>query len=284
MAFCFGSRMVGNVPLSNYLRETVQYFPVIELQSDPKFFSSNFGFTANERSALKIYQDRFHFQLTMHAPYSNINLGALSNEERQLGMRIFENTIQISADLGIKLITFHPIPLVPGMTPEQYREACLLEEDSIAQLLKEARKSGVALLMENMPALSEYPPCTRDGARFQELLWLFPEPEFGLTIDVGHALQAGINTDALLKMERIRHFHFHDNNRIEDLHQPILQDLAWWGKLIKGLAKRFPDAAAILEITSLNEQLDSYKNLAKFLPKQGGHGKKRELMIPPILP
>ncbi len=283
MAFRLGSQMVSNVPLADYLRETVQYFPVIELQSDPKFFSANFGFTANERSALRIYQDRFHFQLTMHAPYSNINLGAINPEERQVGIHIFTNTIRISADLGIKLITFHPTPLLPGMTSKQYREACLLEEDSISQLLKDARKLGVALLIENMPALSKYPPCTRDGARFQELLWLFQEPEFGLTVDIGHALQAGIATEALLKMERIRHFHIHDNNRIDDLHQPILQDLAWWGKLVKSLVKKFPDAVAILEINSLKDQLDSYKNLSKFMSKPGGPGKRRELMIPPII-
>jgi sugar phosphate isomerase/epimerase len=282
MAFRIGSRMIGNIPLADYLRETVQYFSVIELQSDPKFFSSNFGFTANERSALRIYQDRFHFQLTMHAPYSNINLGALNPEERQVGMSIFANTIHISAELGTQLITFHPTPLLPGMNSEQYREACLLEEDSISQLLKEAKKAGVTLLIENMPALSEYPPCTWDGTRFQELLWLFPESEFGLTIDIGHAIQAGIAVEALLRMERIRHFHLHDNNRIDDLHQPILQDLAWWGKLIKNLIKKFPDAVAIIETTSLQDQLNSYRNLVKYIPRQGV-GKKRELVIPPII-
>jgi sugar phosphate isomerase/epimerase len=284
MAFRLGSRMVRNVPLADYLRETVQCFPIIELQSDPKFFSANFAFTANERSALRIYQDRFHFQLTMHGPFSNINLGALNIEERQVGMRIFENTIHISAGLGIELITFHPISFLPGMTTEQYREACLLEEDSISHLLKEARKSGVTLLIENMPALAEYHPSTRDGSRFQELLWLFPDTEFGLTLDIGHSLQAGISIEALLKMERVRHFHFHDNDRTSDLHQPIMKDLDWWGKLVKNLAKKFPDAAAILEIDGLKDQLDSYKNLSKFLSKPANASKKRALMIPPILP
>jgi Sugar phosphate isomerases/epimerases len=283
MAFRLGSRLVGNLPLTDYLRETVQYFSLIELQADPKFFSTNFAFTANDRSALKIYQDRFHFQMTMHAPFINLNLGASNMEERQVAISIFLNTIRIAADLGIGLITFHPSPLTPSMTEEQYREACLLEEGSISLLLKEAKKLGVTLLIENMPAASEYHPSTRDGSRFQELLWLFPEREFGLTVDIGHALQAGVSVEALLKMERVQHFHFHDNDRISDLHQPIQKDLDWWGKLMKNLAKKFPDAAGILESATMKEQLESFNNLSKSLPRQSFVNRKREVIIPPIL-
>jgi sugar phosphate isomerase/epimerase len=283
MAFRLGSRMVSNLPLTDYLREAVQHFQIIELQADPKYFSANFAFTANERSALRIYQDRYHFQMTMHAPFFNLNLGGLSLEERQVAISIFLNTMRISADLGIQLVTFHPATVTPQMSNEQYREACLLEEGSISLLLKEAKKLGVTLLIENMPAAPEYHPSTRDGSRFQELLWLFPEPEFGLTVDIGHALQAGVAVEALLKMERVRHFHFHENDRVSDLHQPIQKDLEWWSKLIKNLAKRFPEAAGILESASIKEQLESFNNINRSLPKQTNSGRKRELIIPPII-
>jgi sugar phosphate isomerase/epimerase len=281
MAFRLGSRLISSLPLTDYLREIVQHFNIIELQADPKYFSANFAFTTNERTALRIYQERFHFQLTMHASFTNLNLGALNPEERHVGISIFLNTIRISADLGIQLITFHPTPLLPGMTDNQYQEACLLEEDSISLLLKEAKNPGVTLLIENMPATPEYHPSTRDGSRFQELLWLFPEPEFGLTVDIGHALQAGITVESLLKMERVRHFHFHENDRVRDLHQPIQNDLEWWGKLIKSISKRFPGSAGILELASMKEQLDSFNNLSKSLPKQPNTGRK--LFIPPII-
>jgi sugar phosphate isomerase/epimerase len=283
MAFRLGSRMVSGLPLTDYLRETVQYFTIIELQADPKFFSANFAFTTNERTALRIYQERFHFDLTMHAPFTNLNLGALNLEERQVGINIFLNTIRISADLGIRLITFHPCPVLPGMTEEQYLESRLFEEGSISLLLNEAKKLGVTLLIENMPALPAYHPGTRDGSRFQELLWLFPEPEFGLTVDIGNALQAEVPVEAFLKMERIRHFHFHDNNRTGDLHQPLRNDLDWWNKLVKSIAKKFPDTVGILEMNTMREQLESLNQLSKSLPKQAGSNRKRELIIPPII-
>jgi sugar phosphate isomerase/epimerase len=283
MAFCLGSRLVSNLPLTDYLREAVQHFTVIELQADPKYFSSNFAFTANERKVLRIYQDRFQFRLTMHAPFVNIHLGALNLEERQLSISIFLNTMRISGELGVQLITFHPSPILPELTEQQYQDVCLFEEGSISILLKEAKKLGVTLLIENMPNTPKYHPSTRDGSRFQELLWLFPEPEFGLTVDVGHALQAGVAVEAFLKMERVRHFHFHENDRVSDLHQPIQNNVEWWGKLVKGLVKKFPETIGILELTSLKDQIESLNNLHKSLPKQSNAGQRRELMIPPIV-
>jgi sugar phosphate isomerase/epimerase len=283
MAFCLGSRLVSNLPLTDYLKETVQHFTVIELQADPKYFSSNFAFTTNERKILRIYQDRFHFRFTMHAPFVNIHLGSLNLEERQLSISIFLNTMRISSELGVQLITFHPSAMPPEITDQQYQEVCLFEEGSISILLKEAKKLGVTLLIENMPNTPKYHPSTRDGSRFQELLWLFTEPEFGLTVDVGHALQAGIAVEAFLKMERVRHFHVHDNDRISDLHQPIRNNVEWWEKLVKSLAKKFPEAIGILELASIKEQIESLNNLHKSLPKQPSAGHRRELMIPPII-
>ncbi len=283
MPFCFGSRIVSNQPLTDYLREAVQHFSVIELQADPRYFSQHFAFTENEKKALRIYQERFRFRLTMHAPFINLSLGSLSLEQRQLSISIFLNAMHTAADLGITLMTFHPSTIHPGTTDEQYKEICMFEEGSISILLKEAKKLGLILLIENMPLTPEYHPNTSDGSRFQELLWLFPEPEFGLTIDIGHALQAGVAIEALLKMERIRHFHFHENDRIKDRHLPIDNNMEWWQKLIKSLVKKFPDAVGILEMLSLKDQIISCNNLQKSIPKQSGAKHRRELMIPPII-
>lgn len=285
MAFNFGSRIVSNEPLTDYLREVVQYFNVIELQADPRYFSHHFAFTTNEKKVLKIYQERFQFQLTMHAPFTNVNLGSLNLEERQLSLSIFLNAMRTASDLDIKLITFHPCKIEPGTTEQQYREICSLEEGSISILLKEAKNLGVTILIENMPITPEYHPSTSDGSRFQELLWLFTEPEFGLTIDIGHALQAGVSIEALLKAERIRHFHFHENDRIRDLHQAIQQNLEWWEKLIKTLAKKFPNTVGILEILTLKEQIESFNHLHKSKGQSGQtvNKHKRDHMIPPII-
>ncbi|NLW49154.1 MAG: sugar phosphate isomerase/epimerase [Firmicutes bacterium] len=282
MAFCLGSRIVSDRPLSAYLQETVHYFKAIELHTDPQCLSPYFAFTIPEKQTIKIYQERFKFRLTMHAPFINLRLGALDREERMVSINIFLNTMRLAADLGVQLITFHPCTLEPN-APNLYSETLLYEEGSIGMLLREAKKLGVILLMENMPRDPLYHPGTCDGSRFQELLWLFQEPEFGLTVDIGHALQAGIAPEAFLKMDRVRHFHLHENDRSTDLHQSIANNQDWWKKLIKSISKKFPDAIGVLEMKRLNEQIESLNLLSGRPAKRSKLLNRHEPIIPPII-
>jgi sugar phosphate isomerase/epimerase len=282
MAFRFGSRLVTNRPFTDYLREVVHHFQVIELQTDPRYFSPNFSFTINEKKALRIYQEQYGFHLTMHAPYVNLRLGAINIEERQISINIFLNAMRLTSDLGINTLTFHPCTLEPN-APELYPENCLFEEGSISLLLTEAKKMGITLLIENMPRMPEYHPKTADGSRFQELLWLFPEPEFGITLDLGHALQAGITLESLLKMERIQHFHFHENDRNADLHSPINTNIEWWSKALKTITKQFPNAFGILEMVRLEEQIESLNQLAPNSKKNQRPKTQSNRLIPPLL-
>lgn len=282
MAFCLGSRIVNNRPISAYLQEAVHYFGVIELHTDPRCLSPNFTFTAPEKQTIRIYQERFKFQLTMHAPFTNLRLGALDQEERMVSINIFLNTMRLAADLGINLITFHPCALAPNAS-EQYSEIRLYEEGSIGMLLQEAKKLGVTLLMENMPRDPSFHPSACDGSRFQELLWLFQEPQFGLTVDIGHALQAGMPPEAFLKMDRVKHFHLHDNDRVTDLHQPISANQDWWKKMFRTISKKFPDAVGILEMKRLEEQIESLNLLSGRPAKRSMLLHKHEPIIPPIL-
>lgn len=282
MAFCLGSRIVSNRPLSAYLQEAVHYFKAIELHTDPRCLSPHFTFTAAEKKTIRIYQERFRFSLTIHAPFVDLRLGASDYEERMVAINIFLNTMRLASDLEIKYVTFHPCTLDPNTT-DLYSETRLYEEGSIAMLLQEAKKLGVTLLMENMPRSPRFHPSVCDGSRLQELLWLFQEPEFGLTVDIGHALQAGIMPEAFLKMDRVRHFHFHDNDRASDLHQSLTVNADWWKKIYKNISKKFPDAIGILEMERLEEQIESMNLLSGRSPKRSVLLHKREPIIPPIL-
>jgi sugar phosphate isomerase/epimerase len=260
MPFCLGSRLTANQPLAEYLKTAAGYFRAIELNADPKYLSPYFNFDANQKNAIRIYQKRYQFRLTLHAPFINCRLGAINPEERRLAQIKLIHSLQLASDLEIKLVTFHPSSMEPD-APEKLQENNRYEEESIAALLRDSRRLGVMLLIENMPALPHFHPATRDGSRFQELLWLFPDDPFGLTIDIGHALQAQVSLDSLLAMNRIRHFHFHENDRHTDSHLPITANLTWWRKLTGRLGKDFPDAVAILEMDQLADQLKTLQNL-----------------------
>ncbi|HEY8462997.1 MAG TPA: sugar phosphate isomerase/epimerase family protein [Bacillota bacterium] len=265
MPICLGSRLTANLPLAQYLKTATGYFQAIELPTDPKHLSPWFTYTVSQKQTIRVYQKLFQLRLTMHAPFVDCRLGAINPEERRLALIKMIATMQLAAELEIELITFHPCSLEPDPTT-RYAENCSYEEDSIASLLKEAKRLGVCLLIENMPQLPAYHSSTWDCSRFHKLLWLFPEPQFGITLDIGHALQANISLDSLLRMERVRHFHFHDNNRCLDSHLPLTVNLTWWSKLLAKLAQDFSGAAVILEMEQLADQLQSIRALKEPAP------------------
>jgi sugar phosphate isomerase/epimerase len=260
MPICLGSRLTATQPLAEYLKTVAGYFRAIELNADPKYLSPYFSFDANQKNAIRIYRKRFQFRLTMHAPFIDCRLGALNPEERRIAQIKLVHALQLASDLEIELVTFHPSTMEAD-APEKLQENNRYEEESIAALLREAQRLGVVLLIENMPDLPHFHPATRDGSRFQELLWLFPDEPFGVTVDIGHALQARVPLDSLLAMNRIRHFHFHENDRQSDSHLPITANLTWWRKLTVRLGKDFPNAVAVLEMEQLADQIKTWQNL-----------------------
>ena len=265
MSFCLGTRLTTNLPLANYLKETVLKFRALELPAEPRFLSPHFAFTDSEKKVLGIFRKRYAFRMTLHAPFIDIRLGARDAEERSLSYAKILNAIRLAAEMEIALVTFHPDAVAPEPAAS-YEEDCRREEEALSRLLPEAHRLGVILLIENMPRLPEYHPKTCDGSRIQELFWLFPETELGMTLDIGHALQAGVAPEALLRAGRVRHFHLHENDRCLDRHFAIRSNLEWWGKLLKKIAAKHPDTVGILEMNLLEEQLESRENLLRFLP------------------
>jgi sugar phosphate isomerase/epimerase len=255
-----GSRLTAKQPPAEYLTNATHHFQVVELPTEPRQLSPYFSYTASQKKTLQIYKKRYQFQLTMHAPFVDLHLGSPEPEKRHLSLIKMLTTMQLAADLEIQCLTFHPCPLELE-APECYAENCCYEEDSLASLLPVAQRLGINLLLKNMPLKPKYHPSTRDGSRMLKLLWLFPEPHFGLTIDLGHALQAKVPIDSLLNLKRVRHFHLHEYDRQGGSYLPISTNLVWWRQILARLDKEFPDAAAILDMDRFSDQLCSLRNL-----------------------
>ena len=262
MSFSLGSRLIPHIHLPNFLEQAAQYFKTIEIPTDPRFMTPYFSLNDEQRKLLRIFRERYQFRYTVHAPF--VSLGALDPDHRQLALNRLHDVFRLADEIGGKVVTFHPSVVNPA-TFAQYQEICRYEEESINALLPLAKSFGLVLSIENMPAFSEFHPSCSDGSRLQELLWTFPEREFGITIDIGHALQAGVNPEALLALDRVGHFHCHENDRIADRHLPIMDNLTWWELLIKTLNKKFPHSVGILEMYSWEDQVVSFNHLKNYL-------------------
>lgn len=119
------------------------------------------------------------------------------------------------AEVGARWMNIHPDRHTPW-----HQRSFFIERNiqSLRELLPHVAKTGVGLMIENLPG--DYNSAPQLG----ELL--DPMPELGLHLDIGHAnLQVPHNTTAeiLAKYgDRLRHVHLHDNKGGNaDLHLPL---------------------------------------------------------------
>lgn len=119
------------------------------------------------------------------------------------------------AEVGAKWMNIHPDRHTPWHPRSFYIERNL---ESLQELLPDVEKTGVGLMIENLPG--DY----NSAAQLGELLDRMPE--LGLHLDIGHAnLQVPYNTtEEILEAhgKRLKHVHLHDNKGGHaDLHLPL---------------------------------------------------------------
>lgn len=134
---------------------------------------------------------------------------------RKAAVEELRRCLELFAEVGAKWMNLHPDRHAPMHDRGFYIRRNL---ESLHDLQEHARKTGVGLMVENLPG------DFNDARQLGELL--DPMPELGLHLDIGHAnLMVGHNTTAeILRAhgKRLRHVHLHDNKGGHaDLHLPL---------------------------------------------------------------
>jgi len=156
------------------------------------------------------------------------------------------------AELGAQWMNLHPDRIAP-----MHDRKFIIEKNlqSLRELFVEARRSGVGLMIENLPG------------NFNTVMQLSelmdPLPELGLHLDIGHAnLMVDRNTtrDLLVAYgSRLRHVHLHDNKGGDaDLHLPLGVGTIEYAHYIHLLQSTGYDGTITLEVFSPNRQYLAY--------------------------
>ena len=90
-----------------------------------------------------------------------------------------------------------------------------------------------------------------------ELNDLVQEIGVSMTVDVGHAYNAGISVDEILKYDNIGHFHLSDNDGSFDNHNAVGSKDIDFKSLFEGLNKKKFDGVLVVEVTNKDEILES---------------------------
>jgi sugar phosphate isomerase/epimerase len=152
--------------------------------------------------------------------------------------------LEAFAMIGAPYMNVHPDRHTPMHDRRFYIEQ---NTKSFLELLPEAKRLGVGLMIENLPGDYNSAPQLGD--------LLDPLPELGLHLDIGHAnLEVPHNTtEEILDAygSRLRHVHLHDNKGgFADLHLPLGAGTLDVRRAVRALKRCGYDGTITLEVFS----------------------------------
>lgn len=163
-------------------------------------------------------------------------------EVRRASVEELRRCLRAFGEIGAKWMNLHPDRHAPMHDRSFFIHRNI---ETISDLLPEARRCGVGMMIENLPG--DYNSAPQLG----ELL--DPIPELGLHLDLGHAnlLVAYNTTEEILAAygSRLRHVHLHDNKGGHaDLHLPLGAGTLDWQRSVRALQSCGYNGTITLEV------------------------------------
>lgn len=205
---------------------------------------------------LKNIYDTTSLELTLHLPFSDMNLAGLNDSIRAEVLRQMKHYLILASNY-VNLAVVHPGYLSPygAQVPQQ---AYMTNLASIQELCDFAADLGVLIAVENMPdfpkIFGKYPD------EIQEMLDAVGSHNVGFTFDVGHANTVGLIDEFLDQLgNRISHVHIHDNMGKKDEHLPLGEGTINWKHVMEKLSNY--KGIFVTEMASVEEGIKSLEFL-----------------------
>jgi len=209
--------------------------------------------TAENWRTFKEVLDSCGLGLTLHAPFSDINIASFNERIRRASLEEVLESVRIGALMDALVVTIHPGHCSPISVKN--RGAYLkIHRKSLEEIGRFSEEYGVTVGVENMP---KFP--ILDAGTVERLLELVDGVDVGITFDVGHLNTTERDFKGFIDAfgERIVHVHLHDNRGERDEHlAPGRGNVPW-----KEFYPKLPKVTRALEV----KDLDSGREGLRFL-------------------
>jgi sugar phosphate isomerase/epimerase len=158
--------------------------------------------------------DTTRMRLSVHAPYSNVNISAFEERLRRNSVEAVCDVIRSAHRLGAGPVTIHAGIMVTLQRSDRQRHL-LRTRQSLEEISALAEELSIAVALENMPSMER---CVCQGP--EEVLALIDGLEIGICLDTGHANTTGTMGAFLDLAPRLVNMHVHDNMGKLDEHLP----------------------------------------------------------------
>ena len=162
--------------------------------------------------------------LTLHLPFSDLNLGSLNHPIWKESIRQMKKCLDKASDF-VELAVIHPGHLSPlgmqlpdmawGQSIEGLRSVCDFAGDL-----------GIKIGVENMPDMPHI--FGKRPGEIQGMIDSLGCENAGMTLDLGHANTNGVVFDFLTDIKKVIHVHLHDNNGKSDEHLELGKGSIKW--------------------------------------------------------
>jgi len=198
----------------------------------------------------------YNVKFSVHAPLSDINIASLNPRMRDESIQQINETIKISSQLGMNMVTMHPGHLSPlgVLVPEKVKE---LNKNSVKKISETAEEYGVTIALENMPN-QRITTCHS----LSELLEI-SDSNVELCFDIGHA-NTNNNIGEFLDYGKFANVHIHDNFGKEDPHLVIGEGNIDFRNVLKKLNEKY-SGVVVIESRGLKAGVESKNVLMKMI-------------------
>lgn len=156
-----------------------------------------------------------HLKLSIHAPYSDINLASFDERTRKYSVNILCEIIDISHRLGIGPVTVHPGVIGPIQRFDR-EKVMRLTRKGLEEISKQCRNCSTQVGLENMPDMKA---CTCKTA--DEMTEMLDGLEMGICFDIGHANTMDQIPELIKMAPKFVNMHIHDNMGETDQHMEL---------------------------------------------------------------
>ncbi len=218
------------------------------------------GFSENEIENAKEVIEELDLRVSLHAPFSDINIASLNSGIRNESLRQIKRSIDLADYLSADSVTLHSGRISP-LSMRFKEKAWELNINSLRILARYAKKRDIKLCLENSSNYYGLFCCRIDEVR--EVLESVENLHF--TLDVGHANTCNSVFEFLEFIERTINIHLHDNNGKNDEHLAVGEGNIDFEKFFRELRKR--EYRGIITVETLNDAdvVKSLEILKKYL-------------------
>ncbi|WP_300453066.1 sugar phosphate isomerase/epimerase [Fusobacterium sp.] len=243
------------------VNETIKFFKENKIENVELFIEPLDGEYTHKM--LQVLDECTFKTLSFHGPYRKCNLAEMTDEAWENTLISYEKSFEMVKKYKPSFMVLHTNEWIPsGKITEDLKTEILKKVDKIVKL---GKKYDIDVVVENVGIRRNM---VYSQEEYTEIIL---KNNYKCLIDIGHAYANNWDLEKLLSSlkNNILGYHFHNNDGVNDQHQPISKGKINYLEIIELIKQNTPNTEIVLEydysIDLLEDLVKDWKKLQKLI-------------------